>query len=515
MKGESHTYSWADGAARREGVLRRGDAGDCSIGSATWTPPAHQWLVRPAGGNILRVNLKAQLQPLRHRRPEERGHRLLRRGDHPGAVDLPLVEPLARLPADPLERPLGPGPRPGLAQLPGPHPILAALRGDGGRRDDAHAERPDRQAGRSPCCPWPSPGCRRRRWTSRAKRSAAKGSIPTERAFVVARHGAGRPRPRRRSLSGPAKESPAVNPALRIRHWDAPLPRVEIDGRPRAARQGRPGRVDTRSRRRRPRPLDPGRMDLARPDLDRSGRRDRQSGVAMNRRLRLAGWAAGLLVLAGPLTAALTFEPGEYAARRARFMEKIRDGAAVFLGALGARDRTVAFRQGHDFAYLTGVRDPERLPRRRRPQEGERPVLHHDARPRRTSEGIPRDLVRDPRALHRRSSGSFRPISSARYLAGLEPADRVLYTMFKPEELGPGERQREVQRPAEDDDAEPVGRAAHPGTPVRQAAARQVPAGRRSGTARPRSGSSARSSRRPSSRSCAGRPGSASRPTTP
>ncbi|MCK7482589.1 MAG: hypothetical protein M0C28_39850 [Candidatus Moduliflexus flocculans] len=48
MKGESHTYSWADGGARREGVLRRGDAGDCSIASATWTPAGHQ-VAGPAG----------------------------------------------------------------------------------------------------------------------------------------------------------------------------------------------------------------------------------------------------------------------------------------------------------------------------------------------------------------------------------------------------------------------------------------------------------------------------------
>ncbi|MCK7501727.1 MAG: hypothetical protein MZW92_75830 [Comamonadaceae bacterium] len=45
----------------------------------------------------------------------------------------------------------------------------------------------------------------------------------------------------------------------------------------------------------------------------------------------------------------------------------------------------------------------------------------------------------------------------------------------------PGERQREVQRSPAVDDPEPVGRAAHPGAPVRQAAARQVPPGRDQG----------------------------------
>ena len=57
------------------------------------------------------------------------------------------------------------------------------------------------------------------------------GFDPTERAFVIART----------KPAGPAmitvtlrawKDSPAVNPVLRVRRWDAPLPRVEVDGRP-------------------------------------------------------------------------------------------------------------------------------------------------------------------------------------------------------------------------------------------------------------------------------------------
>jgi Aminopeptidase P, N-terminal domain len=64
--------------------------------------------------------------------------------------------------------------------------------------------------------------------------------------------------------------------------------------------------------------------------------------------------AAGLLLLAGPLTAAGPFDAKEYAARRARLMDRIGDGAAVFLGAsTPASDQD--FRQGHDFVYLTGV----------------------------------------------------------------------------------------------------------------------------------------------------------------
>ena len=213
------------------------------------------------------------LQPLRHRRPEERRHRLLCRGDHPGAVDLPLVEPLARLPADPLERPLGPRPRPGLAQLPGPHPVLAALRGDGGRRDDAHAERPDRQAGRRPSAPGQvlavaaENGGRGRRILRRGVRSDRTGlrRRPDEagRAGPDHGHAAGFEGLSRRQ-SGPA------GPAL---GWAAPPCRDRRTAV--AARQGRPGRPGARARGRRPRPLDPRRMD-ARPSGSRSPRPKRR-----------------------------------------------------------------------------------------------------------------------------------------------------------------------------------------------------------------------------------------------
>ena len=154
----------------------------------------------------------------------------------------------------------------------------------------------------------------------------------------------------------------------------------------------------------------------------------------MNRRLRLAGWAAGLIVLAGPLTAALTFEPGEYAARRARFMEKIADGAAVFLGA-SAPASDVAFRQGHDFAYLTGVPVPNAflvVDGLRKESVLFFTMTETDAQ----SEGIPRDFVRDPKVY----TGVERVLPAEQFgpfLANLCQRTRVLYTMYKPEEIGP------------------------------------------------------------------------------
>ncbi|MCX6574671.1 MAG: hypothetical protein NTX99_11885 [Candidatus Aminicenantes bacterium] len=63
-----------------------------------------------------------------------------------------------------------------------------------------------------------------------------EGFDPAERAFVVAR--LRRDGPGRATVVLQAsKESPAVNPVLRIRRWDAAIPRVEIDGRPAAAGQ--------------------------------------------------------------------------------------------------------------------------------------------------------------------------------------------------------------------------------------------------------------------------------------
>jgi len=57
------------------------------------------------------------------------------------------------------------------------------------------------------------------------------GFDPTERAFVVARTKPAGPARLTVTLRA-SKDSPAVNPVLRVRRWDGPLPRVEVDGRP-------------------------------------------------------------------------------------------------------------------------------------------------------------------------------------------------------------------------------------------------------------------------------------------
>ena len=190
-------------------------------------------------------------------------------------------------------------------------------------------------------------------------------------------------------------------------------------------------------------------------------------------------------MLAGPLTAALTFEPGEYAARRARFMEKIPDGAAVFLGA-SAPASDVAFRQGHDFVYLTGVPIPNAF----LVVDGlrkESVLFFTMTETEAESEGIPREFVRDAKDF----TGIERVLPADQFgpfLAGLCQRTRVLYTMFKPEEIGPENANEKFNALQRTMTLEPVGRAAHPGAPVRQAARRQVPPGRDQGLLPPRLG---------------------------
>jgi hypothetical protein len=64
-----------------------------------------------------------------------------------------------------------------------------------------------------------------------------------------------------------------------------------------------------------------------------------------------------LLVLPLPLAGQETFDKAEFAARRARLMERIPDGIAVVLAAT-EHPYPVRFRQSPDFYYLTGLEEP-------------------------------------------------------------------------------------------------------------------------------------------------------------
>jgi len=142
-----------------------------------------------------------------------------------------------------------------------------------------------------------------------------------------------------------------------------------------------------------------------------------------------------LAVLANALQAApLLFDRTEYAARRARLMDKIPDGVAIILGAAASADDR-EFRQGHDFAYLTGVEIPDAylvIDGIRRESVLFFTITENEAE----GEGLPLDLVRKPKEI----TGVERILPAEQFgmfLAGLSQRSRIFYAMFKPEELGP------------------------------------------------------------------------------
>ena len=154
--------------------------------------------------------------------------------------------------------------------------------------------------------------------------------------------------------------------------------------------------------------------------------------------MRLRAWAPtvvmGVLLLVASTFSAGAFDKPEYAARRSRLMAQIGDGAAVFLGA-PTPSNDLAFRQGHDFFYMTGVEIPDAV----LVVDGMRKesVLFFTM-DEATADGsaIPLDLIRAPVAY----TGIERALPAEQfsgYLAGLANRNRPLYTMFKPEELGP------------------------------------------------------------------------------
>jgi len=149
----------------------------------------------------------------------------------------------------------------------------------------------------------------------------------------------------------------------------------------------------------------------------------------MRQRMAAAGLAVGIALLATTTFSAGAFDKAEYAARRSRLMEKIGDGAAVFLGApTPASDH--AFRQGHDFFYLTGVEIPDAF----LVVDGlrkESVLFFTMSEAAADGEAIPLDLIRAPAAY----TGIERVLPADQFspqLASLANRGRPLYTMFKP-----------------------------------------------------------------------------------
>ena len=148
-------------------------------------------------------------------------------------------------------------------------------------------------------------------------------------------------------------------------------------------------------------------------------------------------WASGLIsclmVAMSAAFAAGPFNKKEYAARRSRLMEKLSDGAAVFLGAASPAN-DYEFRQGHDFFYFTGVEIPDAFLVVDAVRKESVLFFTLDEKTA-DGEGIPLDLIRKPVEY----TGIERVLPAEQfssYLAGLSQRSRILYTMFKPEELG-------------------------------------------------------------------------------
>ena len=154
----------------------------------------------------------------------------------------------------------------------------------------------------------------------------------------------------------------------------------------------------------------------------------------MKKRLYFLSAVFVLTALARALpTSPLLFDRAEYTARRSRLMDKIPDGIAIILGATtpsGNRE----FRQGHDFAYLTGVEISDAyliIDGIRRESLLFFTIGEREAE----SEGIPLDLIRNPKEM----TGVDQVLPAEQFgtfLARLSQRSRIFYTMFKPEELG-------------------------------------------------------------------------------
>ena len=232
MKGEVHTYSWADGPPGEKASF---DAETLATlhRISDFDTDGHQWLVRPAGGNILRVNLKARFSPYVIVDPRNvaidcyAGEIIRERSIFPWWNHWPVSQQIRSsgrwaLAPDRVSHS-------SLAHIQSWRPYEETADGvtmlmlNGLTEKPAEALLPLAKS-------WLSPP----KMDVEGEAFRGEGFDPAERAFVVARL--------RRDGPGGAtvvlrasKDSPAVNPVLRIRRWDAAIPRVEIDGRPAAA----------------------------------------------------------------------------------------------------------------------------------------------------------------------------------------------------------------------------------------------------------------------------------------
>ena len=128
----------------------------------------------------------------------------------------------------------------------------------------------------------------------------------------------------------------------------------------------------------------------------------------------------------------LFFDKAEYAARRAKFMEKIPDGVAVILGAQLPTSYHHYY-QGNDFLYLSGVEIPNAVLVIDGVKKQTMLLFTADERSLR-NEGLSTDILKDPAGVT--GVDSVLPAEElTNFLGRLAGQTRVIYTPFKPEEL--------------------------------------------------------------------------------
>jgi len=152
----------------------------------------------------------------------------------------------------------------------------------------------------------------------------------------------------------------------------------------------------------------------------------------MSKRFRRMNVLLVCIMLLGSMLFSSQFPKEEYAARRARFMDKIPDGAAIILGAK-LRVPYNEHYQNNDFYYFTGVEIPDAI----LIMDGVKresylffTITEKGAR----NEGISLDYVHRPRE----TTGVDRVYPRKEFtssLNNLTDGARIIYTSFMPEEL--------------------------------------------------------------------------------
>lgn len=141
---------------------------------------------------------------------------------------------------------------------------------------------------------------------------------------------------------------------------------------------------------------------------------------------------AGIALAASAASAALLFDKAEYAARRARLMEKIPDGVAVILGAQPLPNY-YDYHQNNDVFYLCGVEAPNVvliIDGLRKQTALVFTATERDLR----NEGLSTDILKNPQEVT--GIDKIIPAQELTNTLGLLAAQsKIIYTEFKPEEL--------------------------------------------------------------------------------